>query len=139
MQQPGDLVAGLVPRARAIEDLDLARAIDEREELITRRARELAEDAVRDGKSWAKPFGPPPKGLAVAAAGRDRLAVIAAYRDRWHVDGPGILGDEVATGSPRQSAHRERARRGAGGGRIRGDRPCATAGAITVYRTEHAS
>ena len=131
LQQPGDLVAGLVPRARAIEDLDLAaRAIHDREELITRRARELAEDAVRDGKSWAKPFGPPPKGLAVAAAWWDRLAVIAAYRDRWHVDGPGILGGDgghwVAPAVRSQGTGKAR---WAGGGRLRGgssyrDRRC---------------
>jgi hypothetical protein len=110
-QQPGSLVAGLVPRARGIEDEDLAHAVNEREELIARRARELAEDAVRTGRSWARPFGPPPKRSAVADAWWDRLAVIAAYRERWQVNVPGILGDEPGSESLQQAAHRERARR----------------------------
>ena len=88
-----------------------AGAVHEREELIPRRARELAEDAVGNAKSWAKPFGAPPNGPAVAVASWDYLAVIAAYRDRWHVGGPGILGDEAGNESLLRAAHRERARR----------------------------
>jgi len=107
--RPRPMVAGLVPRARGIEDDDLARAVREREQLITRRAQELAEEAVHGGKKWARPFGPPPKGPTVAEAWWDHLAVIAAYRERWNVSGPGILGEEPS--SLRQAIHRERARR----------------------------
>jgi conjugative relaxase-like TrwC/TraI family protein len=108
LQHPREMVAGLVPRARGIPDEDLARAVAEREELIARRARELAEEAVQSGAKWARPFGPPPRGPA-AGAWWDRLAVVAAYRERWHVDAPGILGDEAS--SLGQALHRERARR----------------------------
>ena len=66
---------------------------------------------MRVGAPWAKPFGAPPAGPAVAAAWWDRLAVIAAYRDRWHVTAPSILGDEAGVGSLQQAAHRARARR----------------------------
>ena len=66
---------------------------------------------MRRGKEWAKPFGPAPKDSAVANAWWDRIAVIAAYRDRWHVTGRSILGDEADVGSLRQVAHRARARR----------------------------
>ena len=106
-----ELVAGLIPRVRAIEDDDLAKAVRQREGMITRRARELAEQAVQSGKEWAKPFGPAPKDPGVAEAWWGRLAVIAAYRDHWHVAGPGILGDRAGTQSLQQAAHRERARR----------------------------
>ena len=106
-----DLVAGLVPRAGGVDDEDLARAVREREEAIVRRAHNLAEQAVRAGAPWAKPFGEPPTGAAVANAWWDRLAVIAAYRDRWHVSSPGILGDEAGVGSLQQAAHYARARR----------------------------
>ena len=109
LQHPRAMVAGLVPRARGISDEDLARAVHEREVLIARRARELAEEAVRSGEKWARPFGAPPTGPAVAGAWWDRLAVVAAYRERWHVGGAGILGDEA--GSLGQALHRERARR----------------------------
>ncbi len=57
-----NLVAGLVPRAGGVDDQDLAKAIHEREEAIARRARDLAEHAVRVGAPWAKPFGAPPAG-----------------------------------------------------------------------------
>jgi conjugative relaxase-like TrwC/TraI family protein len=106
-----DLVAGLVPRATGVDDGELAKAINEREEAIARRAHDLAEHAVRAGAPWAKPFGAPPTSPAVANAWRDRLAVIAAYRDRWQVTSPGILGDDAGVGSLQQAAHRARARR----------------------------
>ena len=106
-----DLVAGLVPRAGGADDEDLARAIHEREQAMERRARELAEHAVRAGASWAQLFGPPPGDDVVTEAWWDRLAVIAAYRDRWRVTGASILGDEAGIGSVGQAAHRARARR----------------------------
>jgi hypothetical protein len=99
-----DLVAGLVPRARGIEDEDVARAVREREDLIARRAREFAEEAVQGGEKWARPFGSPPTGSTPAEGWWDRLAVIAAYRDGWHIGGPGILGDEPGAGSLQQAA-----------------------------------
>ena len=111
LQNPRELVAGLVPRVKGIEDEDLARAVREREAAIARRARELAEAAALSGKRWAKPFGPPPKDPAVADAWWERLAVIAAYRDQWHVAGPSILGDDAGVSSSQQALHRERARR----------------------------
>ena len=78
-------MAGLVPRASRIEDPDLARAVREREDAIAKRALDLAEHAVRSGVPWAKAFGPPPPRPAVAQAWWDRLAVVAAYRDRWRI------------------------------------------------------
>ena len=78
---------------------------------MERRARDLAEQAVRAGAPWAKPFGSPPTSPAVANAWWDRIAVIAAYRDRWRITAPGILGDEAGVGSLQQAAHRARARR----------------------------
>jgi hypothetical protein len=89
----------------------LAKAVHEREEAIALRAHDLAERAVRGGAPWAKPFGLPPSDPVVASAWRDRLAVVAAYRDRWRITAPGILGDEAGVGSLQQAAHRARARR----------------------------
>ena len=106
-----DLVAGLVPRAGGVGDEDMAIAIREREQAMERRARDLAEQAVRTGERWAKPFGPPPMVPAVASAWWDRLAVVAAYRDRWRITSASILGNDADVGSLRQAAHRVRARR----------------------------
>jgi hypothetical protein len=109
--QPREMVAGLVAKCTGIDDGDLSLAIREREDLVARRARELAEEAVQDRKSWARPFGPPPEDPMVAEAWWERLGVIAAYREHWHVAGGGILGDEASLASLHQAAHRARARR----------------------------
>ena len=106
-----DLVAGLVPRATGIDDEDLAKAIREREEAMEKRARDLAAQAVRTAAPWARPFGPPPTNPAVANGWWDRLAIVAAYRDRWRITSASILGDDADVGSLRQAAHRARARR----------------------------
>ena len=106
-----DLVAGLVPRAGGVGDDDMAKAIREREEAMERRARDLAERAVRSGAPWANLFGPAPTNPLVADAWWDRLAVVAAYRDRWRITSVSILGDDADVGSLRQAAHRARARR----------------------------
>ncbi len=106
-----DLVAGLVPRASGIDDPDLAKAVAEREDAIAERALDLAERAVRRGAPWAKAFGTPSLRPAVAQAWWDRLAVVAAYRDRWRIDTPSILGETRDIGSLSQAAHRARAQR----------------------------
>ena len=106
-----DLVAGLVPRAAGVGDEDLAKAIREREQAMERRARDLAGEAVRAGAPWARPFGPPPTNPTVANGWWDGLAIVAAYRDRWHITSASILGDDADVGSLRQAAHRARARR----------------------------
>jgi hypothetical protein len=49
-------------------------------------------------------------GQIVAEAWWERLGVIAAYRERWHIAGPGILGDEAGASSLQQAAHKARAR-----------------------------
>ena len=105
----GEMVAGLVPRAGPLDDKDIARAVREREDAIARRARDLAEVAVRTGAPWATPFGPPPARPGAAELWWDRLGVIATYRDRWRVTAPGTLGDLKEIGSLAQAAHRNRA------------------------------
>ena len=106
-----DLVVGLVPRAVNVDDGELARAVREREAAIARRAHDLAEQAVRAGAPWARVFGPPPVDAAVANAWWGRIAVVAAYRDRWHITDDSILGDKSGVGSLQQAAHRARALR----------------------------
>ena len=89
-----DLVVGLVPKAVNVDDGELASAVREREAAIARRAHDLAEQAVRAGAPWARVFGPPPVHAAVANAWWGRIAVVAAYRDRWHITDDSILGDK---------------------------------------------
>ena len=56
-------------------------------------------------------FGTPPADPVVADVWWDRLAIVAAYRDRWRITSASILGDDADVGSLRQAAHRARARR----------------------------
>ena len=72
---------------------------------------DLAEHAVRSASPWAKSFGPPPPRPAVVQAWWDRQAVVAAYRDRWRITTPSILGESGDIGSLSQAAHRARAQR----------------------------
>jgi hypothetical protein len=108
-----DLVAGLVPRASRIEDPDFAKAVAEREDAIAKRAVNLAERAVRGDAPWAKALGPPPPRPAVAQAWWERLAMVAAYRDRWRITTSSTLGEARDIGSLSQAAHRARAERAA--------------------------
>ena len=55
-----NLVAGLIPRAMGVSDPDLARALQERDQAMERRARELGEQAVSEGRAWARRLGPRP-------------------------------------------------------------------------------
>jgi hypothetical protein len=55
-----DLVAGLLPRAAGVTDPDMARALAERDQAMSRRARDIAEEAVRSNHPWVVQLGPPP-------------------------------------------------------------------------------
>ena len=87
-----DLVAGLIPAARGPLETGAAKALTERRRLIESRAQVLAEGAVGNRTLWVRSVGAPPK----VARSRERwladLAVVAAYRDRYHIAGPQPLG-----------------------------------------------
>ncbi|HZT66199.1 MAG TPA: MobF family relaxase [Acidimicrobiales bacterium] len=105
------LVAGIAVRAGPIADADLARAVREREEAMAARARALAEGAVRSGRAWTRPLGDPPPDPPGAEAWWERVAVVAAYRDRWGIASEHVLGPRSDVASATQAAHRVRARR----------------------------
>jgi conjugative relaxase-like TrwC/TraI family protein len=104
-----NLVAGLLPRAVGVTDPDMARGLEERDEAMTRRARQLAEKAVARGEPWARQLG----GLSADPRRRtgwlDAVATVAAYRDRWGVrDRQLPFGDDGTAISVEQSEHRRR-------------------------------
>lgn len=105
------MVAGVVPRADGTTNPDLAVAIREREGAIAERARLLAEEALACDAEWARRLGPPPTDPASRDAFVDRVAVVAAYRDRWDIRTRSILGPKASVSSAEQLAHRNRARR----------------------------
>jgi hypothetical protein len=80
-----NLVAGLIPRAVGVTDPDMARALDEREITMQRRARELAESAVAQGQVWVGSLGVPPTDPIARERWMQAVMTVAAYRDRWNI------------------------------------------------------
>jgi hypothetical protein len=80
-----NLVAGLIPRAIGVTDPDMARALDERESTIQRRARELAERAVAQGQAWVGSLGVPPSDPIARDRWMQAVTTVAAYRERWNI------------------------------------------------------
>jgi hypothetical protein len=91
-----DPIAGLIPRMRSAVDPDHGRALDERARAIEDRARSLGRRAIWNDAPWVRRLGPEP----VSPAERDRwlavVATVAAFRERWGIDGdPRPLGPPV--------------------------------------------
>jgi hypothetical protein len=104
-------IAGLIPRAAGVTDPDMARALDNRDEAMERRARELAEQAVEGGEMWVRQLGMPPSGQAEHELWMDAVSTVAAFRDRWNIgNDPRPLGSEDAVKTSEAMSHRKRAR-----------------------------
>jgi hypothetical protein len=109
------LIAGLVPRAQGVDDEDLARALQERDRAMERRAGEMAEQALAEGRAWVQSFGPAPAEAGRREAWLRAISTVAAFRDRWEIgDHPDLLGPENAVTSLEGLAHRRTAQAAAG-------------------------
>ncbi len=103
-------MAGLIPRAMGVSDPDLARALQERDQGMERRARELGEQAVSEGRAWARRLGPPPDDPARREAWLQAVSTVAAFRERWGTGAdPRPLGPEGAITSVEGRLQRRRA------------------------------
>lgn len=87
----------------------MANALTERAAAIEARAFELAREAVDAGQAWVGALGAPPSGQVEALTWRQAAATVAAYRDRWSVDGSSPLGAETSVTSLEMLAQRRRA------------------------------
>jgi hypothetical protein len=105
----GHLIAGLMPRVQGVTDPDMARALYERDQAMEQRARSLAEEAIAAGHAWLRPFGAPPSGPAPRERWLREVSTVAAYRDRWHIEGQHPLGAAPDRENHEQSAQREKA------------------------------
>jgi hypothetical protein len=105
----GDLVAGLIPRARGVGDPEMARALAERDEAMEGRARTLAEQAVEARPNWVKRLGAPPADPVRRERWMRALSTVAAYRDRWHITVEPVLGTLADVASTEQRNQRRRA------------------------------
>jgi hypothetical protein len=81
-----DLIAGLIPRAVGVTDPGTARAFQERDESMQRRARALAEQAIEQHQVWVRRLGAPPSDPLAREQWTEAVTTIAAYRERWGFD-----------------------------------------------------
>ena len=79
-----NLVVGLIPRAIGVTDRDMAKALNERESTMRRRARELAERALAQGQAWVSSLGVPPSDPIARERWMQAVTTVAAYRERWN-------------------------------------------------------
>jgi hypothetical protein len=89
-----------------VNDLDTARALDDRQKLIEQRAREVATMAVEHRQPWAVQFGRRPLDSLQGELWLRRLDTIAAYRERWGITERSILGMREPTSLEQEAQHR---------------------------------
>lgn len=85
-----DLIAGLIPAARGPMDADMREALDDRTGRIAVRSRALVQAAMEAHEPWLMKLGSPPEGPTERTEWLTAAATVAAYRDRWHLDGASL-------------------------------------------------
>jgi conjugative relaxase-like TrwC/TraI family protein len=90
-----ELVAGIFPRPTGITDPDVALALNDRADAIEQRARELARIAIERGDAWVQEFGDTPPTGELYERWELEIASGAAYLDRWGIDNPDTILDDV--------------------------------------------
>ena len=99
-QAGSGLIAGLIPRAVGVTDTDMARGLHERAEALQRRARELAARAIDQNPLWLRQLGARPSDPLSRERWLEAVKTIAAYRERWNIDGdPRPLGSKATARS----------------------------------------
>ncbi|WP_231252710.1 AAA family ATPase, partial [Nocardioides furvisabuli] len=86
-------IAGLIPAARGPMSSEMMIALTERHTLMESRAAALALNAVEVDASWLKRLGTPPRSDADRRRWLNEVRTVAAYRDRYQVDGRSALGE----------------------------------------------
>jgi hypothetical protein len=104
-----DLVVGLIPRARHVSDPDMRRGLVEREQAMEQRAITLVEQAVESGEPWLRRLGTPPAEPARRIGWLRDVCTVAAYRDRWNITGPTVIGRRADASSVEQLGQHKRA------------------------------
>ncbi len=86
------LIAGLIPHADGTMSPEMRQALNERHELIEKRADSLVDQAVDEAADWVQPLLPQRQNEDMMTGWRRRARVIAAYRDRYQITGAEPLG-----------------------------------------------
>jgi conjugative relaxase-like TrwC/TraI family protein len=87
------LVVGLIPIAEGPMSPEMKTALTERQTLMESRAVALAANAVEAGEPWLRGLGTPPTTDAARSHWLNEVSTVAAYRDRYRVDGRRALGE----------------------------------------------
>lgn len=86
------LIAGLIPHEDGTMSPEMRQALNERHELIEKRADSLVDQAVDEAADWVQPLLPQRQNEDMMTGWRRRARVIAAYRDRYQITGAEPLG-----------------------------------------------
>ena len=89
---PG-LVVGMIPVAEGPMSPEMMTALAERQTLMESRAVALAANAVEADEPWLRRLGTPPTTGAARSRWLKEVSTVAAYRDRYRVDGGCDLGE----------------------------------------------
>jgi hypothetical protein len=103
------LVVGLIPIADGPMSEEMARALAERADLMETRAMTLAEQAVEAKAPWLKRLGTPPASEAARSRWLHEVRAVAAYRDRYGVEGRRVLGEPKSEAQKLDAARAEQA------------------------------
>lgn len=104
-----NLIAGLIPKAMKVSNPDLEQALLEREAAIEQRAHMLVERAITKNAGWIQQLGQAPADPVRREAWLAKASTVAAYRERWHVEGHSVIDKESNVGSIEQLGHWRRA------------------------------
>jgi hypothetical protein len=107
-QLPGNLIAGLIPRAQGVTDAELGTALAEREHAMEARARTFAAQAVVDAQGWVAALGTLPGDPTRRERWLREVSTVAAYRDRWHITSGSPLGQQADVTSIEQTVQYRR-------------------------------
>lgn len=86
------LIAGLIPEAGGPMTAEMQEALTERRELIRLRADAVLGQALLARQPWVLAVGEEPAEAGAAASWRKQARTIAAYRDRYNINGNEPLG-----------------------------------------------
>lgn len=101
-------IAGLIPAARGQMPVEYESALAERERMIEARAGVLAHESLQRRESWVRRLGSPPDDPDGRTRWMREVIVVAAYRDRYGIDGPGVLGPPARSVAQRDDARMAR-------------------------------
>jgi conjugative relaxase-like TrwC/TraI family protein len=103
------LIGGLVPMADGPMSDPMAEVLGELTDLMEGRAMTLAEKAVEDNAPWLRRLGTVPTTEAARRLWLHEARTVAAYRDRYTVEGRRVLGEPMNVAQKLDAARAEQA------------------------------